>query len=58
MQSQELMTLIASLSPEEQTAVQEFIRYLKDNSQPTVTFRAALDSFVRQHPELLRRLVQ
>jgi hypothetical protein len=58
MQSQELATLIASLSPEEQTAVEEFIRYLKDNSQPTVTFRAALDSFVREHPELLRRLAQ
>ena len=32
MQSQELVTLIASLSPEEQAAVEEFIRYLKDNS--------------------------
>jgi hypothetical protein len=34
MRSQELVTLIASLSQEEQAAVEEFIRYLKDNSQP------------------------
>ena len=58
MQVQELSTLIANLSPEERAAVEEFIRLLKKNSTPAVTFQSALDSFVREHPELLRRLAQ
>jgi hypothetical protein len=58
MQSQELVTLIAKLSPQERAAVEEFIRFLQEKSQPTLTFQAALDSFVSEHPELLRRLAQ
>ena len=57
MPSQELSMLIDTLSPEERAAVEEFIRLLKKHPQP-VTFQSALDSFVREHPELLRRLAQ
>lgn len=55
---QDLSTLIANLSPEERAAVEEFIRFLQEKQQPSITFQAALDSFVREHPELLRRLAQ
>lgn len=55
---QDLSALIANLSPEERAAVEEFIRFLQEKSQPSITFQAALDSFVREHPELLGRLAQ
>lgn len=54
----DLSTLIANLSPEERAAVEEFIRFLQEKQQPSITFQAALDSFVSEHPELLRRLAQ
>ena len=57
MPSQELSILIDTLSPEERAVVEEFIRLLKKHSKP-ITFQSALDSFVREHPELLRRLAQ
>lgn len=56
MASQDLASRIASLSAEQQAAVEEFIRFLQQ--QPEPTFRQALDSFIREHPELLRRLAQ
>lgn len=58
MPAQDLSTLIANLSPEERAAVEEFIRYLRKESKPAMTFQAALDTFVREHPELLKRLAQ
>ncbi|MGH9632318.1 MAG: hypothetical protein ACRD7E_28775 [Bryobacteraceae bacterium] len=59
MPPQQLAKLIATLSPEQQRAVEEFIVYLKTTaSSPPLSFRAALDSFVRDHPELLRRLAR
>ena len=59
MPPQQLLNLIQTLSPEQQTAVEEFIQHLKQTKlQPPVSFRSALDSFVREHPELLRRLAQ
>ena len=58
MQTQELATLIAKLSPEERLAVEEFIRFLREKPSSAVNFRDALDSFVSEHPELLRRLAQ
>jgi signal transduction histidine kinase len=58
MASQELLDLIAKLSREEQNAVEEFIRYLREKPQAEGNFRAALDSFVREHSELLRRLAK
>jgi hypothetical protein len=59
-QSQSLADLIAGLSSKQRAAVEEFIRYLKQQSaQPSATdFRDALDSFVREHPELLQRLAR
>jgi hypothetical protein len=61
MPPQQLAQLIATLSPEQQRAVEEFVAYLKQlkSSVPTqLSFRNALDSFVREHQELLRRLAQ
>jgi hypothetical protein len=58
MSSQELLDLIASLSPDQQAAVEKFVRILKEERKPAMTFRMALDEFVRNHPELLRRLAQ
>jgi hypothetical protein len=58
MAAQELMKLIATLSQEQQAAVEEFVRYLKEKQATNTDFRAALDCFVREHPELLRRLAQ
>jgi hypothetical protein len=54
---QNLMNLISSLSNEQQAAVEEFVKYLKQNPSPP-TFREALDCFVREHPELLQRLAK
>lgn len=57
MQSQSLTDLIASLSSEQQAAVEEFIKYLKQQMEPShPDFRKALETFVRDHQELLRRL--
>ncbi|HVP48801.1 MAG TPA: hypothetical protein VMT32_19545 [Bryobacteraceae bacterium] len=59
MSSQELTAIVDSLTSEEQAAVREFIEFLKSKSaQPDSRFRAAIDEFMDQHPELLRRLAQ
>jgi predicted nucleotidyltransferase len=48
------------LSSEQQAAVKEFINYLKEQSPqaPDEDFRKALEAFIHDHPELLRRLAQ
>jgi hypothetical protein len=38
--------------------VEEFVRILKKEKASGMTFREALDAFVGEHPELLRRLAQ
>jgi len=53
-----LVELVAKLSPAEQAAVEEFIAYLKRSKQPPPSFDAAIDEFITEHPELLRRLAQ
>ena len=58
MSTQELLKLIAALTPEQQVAVEEFVRVLKEEPQSAVTFRTALDTFVQKHPELLRLLAK
>ncbi len=60
MESRNLMDLISTLSGDEQAVVEEFIKYLKAGQSPgtCMSFRAALDSFVHEHPDLLRRLSQ
>jgi hypothetical protein len=49
--------LISTLSREQQEVVEEFVRILKKEKAPGMTFREALDEFVGKH-ELLRRLAQ
>lgn len=59
MPTQQLIDLIESLSPEQMSTVEQFIKYLKQEAPASkVSFRAALDFFVKEHPELLRRLSQ
>lgn len=55
-----IMQLLASLSAEQQSAVEAFIRYLraKGTSGSRIDVQAALDEFVREHSELLQRLAQ
>ena len=58
MAPQDLLNLISTLSREQQEAVEEFVRILKKDEAPGMSFRVALDEFVSKHPELLRRLAQ
>jgi hypothetical protein len=53
-----LVKMLASLSAEQQRAVEGFVRHLqeKDSQDSPMDFRTALDEFVREHSELLRRL--
>lgn len=58
--SERLREMLASLSLEQQSAVEAFIRYLqgKGTTGSNPELRSALDEFVRDHSELLRRLAQ
>jgi hypothetical protein len=60
MASEGLADLVAQLSPEEQSAVREYIQFLRERKakSPQAPFRAALDEFIATHSELLRRLAQ
>jgi hypothetical protein len=59
MSAQELTAIVDSLTSEEQAAVLEFIDFLKSgSSQQDSRFRSAVDEFIDQHPELMRRLAQ
>lgn len=54
-----LADAIRSLTPAEQESVRLFVEFLKRKGPaPSSTFLAAVDEFVQQHPELLRRLAQ
>jgi hypothetical protein len=54
-----LVSEINSLTPEDQESVKQFVEFLKrKNSQESSPFLAAVDEFIEQHPELLRRLAQ
>ena len=54
-----LADVIRSLTPEEQESVKQFVEFLKrKGSAPSSPFLEAVDEFVEQHPELLRRLAQ
>lgn len=59
MASQDLAQAISSLTEQQQESVRQFIEFLKkqdaDSGSP---FLSAVDEFVEQHPELLRRLAQ
>lgn len=60
MESRNLIDLIASLSRDQQAAVEEFIKYLKAHPQQAARedFRMLLDQFVNEHSEFLQRLAQ
>ena len=59
MATENLADVIASLTPEEQESVKQFIEFLKrKGSAPSSPFLKAVDEFVEQHHELLRRLAQ
>ncbi|MGD0617661.1 MAG: hypothetical protein ABSB67_08365 [Bryobacteraceae bacterium] len=54
-----LVDVISSLTPDEQEYVRLFVEFLRRKSlSPSSPFLAAVDEFVEQHPELLRRLAQ
>lgn len=58
MATENLADLISQLTPEEQDSVKEFVLFLKERGSPKSPFLAAVDEFIDQHPELLRRLAQ
>jgi hypothetical protein len=59
MAAESLVDLVSKLTPEEQDSVKEFVQFLKrTGSYPASPFLAAVDEFIEQHPELLRRLAQ
>ncbi len=54
-----LADAINSLRPDEQESVRQFVEFLKRKGQaPPSPFLAAVDEFIEQHPDLLRRLAQ
>jgi len=54
----ELVEMVSALSPEQQNAVETFIRFIRENGKNQIDVKGALDEFVRDHSELLRRLAQ
>lgn len=59
MATQDLADLINTLTPEQQESVKRFVDFLKARESDRRTpFLAAVDEFINQHPELLRRLGQ
>jgi Mn-containing catalase len=55
----DLAQIVNALTPEQQAAVREFIEFLhKREKSHTTDFLAAVDEFIREHPELLRPLAQ
>jgi hypothetical protein len=59
MAAENLADVIGSLTPEEQESVKQFVQFLKRKASPSSSpFLAAVDEFIDQHPDLLRRLAQ
>ena len=58
MSPEDLTQLVSDLSPAEQSAVREFISFLRERNGKSTSFQAAIDEFIAAHPELLRRLAQ
>jgi hypothetical protein len=59
MPMESLTEIVGTLTPDEQDIVREFIEFLKRKSPPPESpFLAAVDEFMGEHPELLRRLAQ
>lgn len=58
MAAETITELVQSLTPREQEAVRRFIEFLRHESRTESPFLAAVDEFMVQHPELLRRLAE
>ena len=59
MAAENLSDIISSLTPDEQESVKQFVDFLKrKGSSSSSPFLAAVEEFIDQHPELLRRLAQ
>jgi len=59
MTPQELLNKISTLSSEQQNAVEQFVVYLQEKkTAATPDARAAIDSFMDGHAELMRLLAQ
>ena len=59
MTAEDLAAVISTLTPEERESVKQFVEFLKRRgSSSSSPFLKAVDEFVDQHPELLRRLAQ
>jgi hypothetical protein len=58
MMAQNLIDLVNALTPQEQDSVKQFIEFLKTGAPARSPFLAAVDEFIGEHPELLRRLAQ
>lgn len=58
MQADTLVQVISSLTPEQQESVRQFVEFLKSKESTGSSFLAAVDEFIEEHPELLRRLAQ
>ena len=59
MAADNLAAVINSLTPEEQESFEQFVDFLKrKGSASSSPFLAAVEEFIDQHPELLRRLAQ
>ncbi|MGC9971698.1 MAG: hypothetical protein ABSE56_14040 [Bryobacteraceae bacterium] len=54
-----LIEIVNKLTAEEQAAVREFVEFLRHRTAPQQgLFLKAIDEFIDEHPELLRRLAQ
>jgi len=59
MAAENLADLVRSLTPQEQESVKQFVEFLKrKGSSPSSRFSTAVDEFIDQHPEPLRRLAR
>jgi hypothetical protein len=59
MATESLADLIGTLTPAEQESVKQFVEFLRRKEPvPASPFLSAVDEFIDQHPELLRRLAQ
>ena len=54
----QIVAELAQLSVEKQAMAREFILWLKQQDEEQSPFLAAIDEFMTEHPELLRRLAQ
>ena len=52
----QIIAELAQLSAEKQAVVREFILWLKQKDADQSPFLAAIDEFMDEHPELLKRL--